>query len=226
MKIVKFDSEKKFISHAVEFMAKVCKQKKTVVNIALSGGSTPKKIYEELAKQKKNSFKKINFYMVDERYVSPNQADSNYRMIFEALIKPLKNKIKGFYYFDTTKPIQQSLEQYQEIIEKLPPKYFDLIILGIGPDGHIASLFPGSKALTENKKLTAHTQTNQFAVKDRLTLTFPAILKSQKILVLLKGKEKEKVLLNLQNPKIKAKDFPAKKLLRHKDLTIYFWWTL
>ncbi len=227
MKIKIFKSDKTFINESVKFIFKICKNKKSI-NIALSGGDTPKPIYEALAnKNDKAVFhyikQKINFYQVDERYVPKTDSNSNYKMINETLVKKTGF---NFYHFDTSLSIKKSLAAYSK---HLPKKPFDLTILGIGPDGHIASLFPNSKALT-GKKSVAHTTTTNFAIKDRLTLTFPPILKSKNVLILLTGQEKLKIIETLKKAaKIKSKitkqqyqNFPALKLLQHKNLTIYF----
>lgn len=210
-----------FINVSADFILKTCRNqgKKTRVNIALSGGNTPKEIYESLAK--KLSFmpftNPLHFYQVDERYVPATNKDSNQKMIIDAftILKNLKLKNLHFHFFDTTLSIEKSLEKYSKEL----PKTFDLMILGIGPDGHTASLFPNSKELT-SKAAATHTTTKEFAVSNRLTLTFPLILKSKNLLVLLKNKPE--ILAELKTPTKSPKEFPAHKLLAHKKLQIYF----
>ncbi len=212
MKIRTFKKEKEFINETVKFIEKIYKKKKTgTTKIALSGGKTPIPIYKALSKQK-FPFNKTDFFITDERYVPKNHKDSNQKMIFETLIKTAKPK--SFHTFDTKLPIKKSLEKYEKEIKNSHAKNgFDLIILGIGVDGHIASIFPNSKALKETHRLTSHTTTTKFPIKDRLTLTLSPIIKSKNILVLLKGKKKKNYW----------KLFPAKKLLDHKNLTILFY---
>lgn len=196
-----FNNRTAFINSTLSFILK--SNPKT---IALSGGNTPSPVYKALFKK---NLSKIKFYQVDERYVPKNHPDSNFKMITKTL------KPKTFYYFDTSLPIKNSLAKYTKEL----PKKFDICILGIGPDGHIASLFPNSKALTSKAK-TANSTTNHFAAKNRLTLTFKSILNSKNILILLHNKPK--VLKELKNPTKTPQKFPALKLLKHKNLIIHY----
>lgn len=207
-----------FINVSSDFILKICRNKKSRINIALSGGTTPQKIYESLAK--KLSFipfiNHIHFYQTDERYVPVTDKDSNQKMITTAFTTLLISKLKTvhFHFFDTSLPIQKSLKEYSRKL----PENFDLTILGIGPDGHTASLFPHSKALT-SKSATTHTTSKEFAIKDRLTLTFPTILKSKNILVLLKNKPE--IIQELRTSTKSYADFPAHKLKSHKKLNVH-----
>ncbi|MBI4232604.1 6-phosphogluconolactonase [Candidatus Peregrinibacteria bacterium] len=198
MIIENFHSESAWTAATVKLILSLKPQ-----TIALSGGSTPSPIYKALSQ---NSGQ-IQFYQVDERYIPKNHPESNFKLIQETL------KPKNFYYFDTSLPIGKCLKHY----EKTLPATLDLCILGIGPDGHTASLFPHSKDLTTKAKV-AHTQSTQFAAKDRLTITFPTILKSKTLLVLLK--DKPEILKELETPSKSEQEFPALKLLNHKDLQI------
>lgn len=200
MRIKTFHTENDFINQTVSFILSLNPHA-----IALSGGSTPLPIYKKLSRENLDS---IKFYQADERYVPANHPDSNQKMIRKTL------KPKNFHYFDTSLPIAKSLEKYRK---ELPPS-FDLCILGIGADGHTASLFPNSAAL-ETTAPVAYSQTDRFTIKDRLTITLPQILASKNILVLLK--DKPEILTELQNPTKTPSKFPALHLLKHSNTTIH-----
>ena len=169
MELKTFKTEAQFIEESLSFVKNICENDKNY--IGLSGGSTPKAIYQGLSKLE---LPNTEFYQVDERCVKKNHPDSNDFLIAESLRKP-------FHHFDTDLTIPEALEKYAGEL----PEIFDLMILGIGPDGHTASLFPGSPALKEMHEKTAYTTTTKFTVRDRLTLTFPVILKSKKLLVII-----------------------------------------
>lgn len=183
MKIINFQNEEEFIQANLRFL-------EGAKNIALSGGSTPISTYQAM--------RNINaeFYQVDERYVPSDHPDSNQKIIKKALQK-------DFHHFDTQLPIQESLKKYEAEIANVT---FDICILGIGPDGHTASIFPNTP---EHKSLVAHTQTKEFAIKDRLTITLKKILQSKKLLILLKNKSQ--ILEKLKS----QKDLPAHNLFQH-----------
>ncbi len=211
-----FETEEDFIKTSLQLIVDLAKAKDGDLYFALSGGSTPVSLYQAMAKSNL-PFERIELFEVDERYVPRDHPDSNCNLIYQNLVSQVQ--LKNFTPFDTKKPIKEALEEYEKL---LPINGLDLTILGIGPDGHTASLFPHSSALDIQIKYTSHSQTDHFAVKDRLTLTFPAILNSKHLLVLLKGKDKQHIIKELQNPTKSFQEFPAIKLLEHPKLTVNF----
>lgn len=133
--------------------------------IALAGGSTPKGLYAMLAAPPFRSqldWTKIRFFWGDERHVPPDHADSNYRMAHEALLSHLPISMAHVHRVPSELPDAQTVaDQYEAVLRKQfeisEPEIprFDFILLGMGPDGHTASLFPGTQAVHETNRLVA-----------------------------------------------------------------------
>jgi len=216
MDIIKYDSEKQFIDKSVRFILRVINETQGIVRIALSGGSTPRTVYETLS-EKEIDFKKVHFYVLDERYVPIDSPHSNTGMIAKTLfaggLLP-----ESFVYFDTTKDIHACVEDFST---RMPNEDFDLIILGAGPDGHIASLFPYTQHLYSSGNV-AHTQTDRFAVRDRVTMTLSPIKGARNILLLLKGANKQGVFEMMEGKDIPDSDFPVKQLKSHPHIVLHY----
>lgn len=178
--------------------------------IAISGGSTPIPIYTAI----KNTplLNDVHVFQVDERYIEHTNKYSNYKMIKETLDP------KHFTYFNTELPIDTCIQEY----EKQIPHQFDIIVLGLGEDGHIGSIFPNSHAIT-TQALVAHTTTKIFNIVDRVTMSLRAIMAAKHIIIITQGQEKKETIQKITDnkDKISIKDFPAKKLLNHTDAHIF-----
>lgn len=213
MKTLNFTKEEDWLNSAIKYVENIYKTQEQNLHIALSGGSTPIPFYNKLASQKL-PFEKTEFWQIDERYVDTDNPASNFNSINEHLLSKIKPQV--VHRFDTGLPIKDCVKTYEDELNKhLPNLTFDLAIMGIGPDGHTASLFPGSSALDEEKKLALHTRApDQFEIKDRLTVTFPLILKSKNILILLKNRPF--IFEEIINMSGVHSDLPYRKLLNEK----------
>lgn len=183
--------------------------------VALSGGSTPKGFYELLASnpyRTKVNWGKILLFLADERCVPHTSPDSNYRMIYESLVSkvpiPKENVFSTEEHEkDPNKAAQQYEEKLRLALQSSPQDMpsLDLVLLGLGSDGHTASLFPGSRALQERSRIFV---SNFVAKLDswRLTLTLPAINKARQIIFLVSGESKAEILSDIMHSSAK---YPA-----------------
>ena len=166
------------------------------VAIALSGGSTPKVLFRLLAEEYADeiNWSKVRLYWGDERCVPPTHEDSNYGMTQELLLKhidiPLSNihRVRG-----EDDPVQEA-ERYGAVIEEELAEedgypVFDLIILGMGSDGHTASIFPHQKELLMADS-TCAVATHPESGQQRITLTGPVINRSKQVVFLVTGASK------------------------------------
>lgn len=181
-------------------------------SVALSGGSTPKALFELLENENYASqieWQNVYIFWSDERCVSPENGQSNYRMANEALLKHVpipRNQIHRMLGED--EPSKAAFDYEQELIShfKTDEPRFDLILLGMGDDGHTASLFPNTTAIDENEKLVAAPFVEKFN-SYRLTFTFKIINAAAKIIFLITGASKAETLkLVLSKPQ---KHLPA-----------------
>jgi len=172
----------------------LCKTKNQVF-IALSGGSTPLPILEDLRKRDLN-WEQLHFFMVDERTVPINDPNSNYGAIDRIFFKHVSSKSSPMFHEGRT--IDENVGAYEALLKEFVPlnndgfPVFDLILLGMGDDGHTASLFPRTSALNENKRIVVRNEVPQLNTT-RITLTYPAILSANGLIVLMKGEVKRQI---------------------------------
>jgi len=168
--------------------------------VALSGGSTPKSLYALLATKPGIPWDKVYFFWGDERHVPPDDPESNYRMVNEALLSKIQVPPENIFRIHAEeKDAAAAAQQYEQVIKDFfhlsPGQFprFDLIYLGTGPDGHTASLFPGTAALNETQRLVVANWVPKFNT-DRLTFTYPVLNAAACVTFLASGPDKAPIL--------------------------------
>lgn len=170
------------------------------VSMVLSGGSTPAGIYRYLAEHTDDfRWKDVDFFIGDERCVPRDHKDSNFRMIEESFLSLIPHDESQIFAVDQTLPPDESALDYHLLVKEYLEKNssFDLVLLGMGPDGHTASLFPGYPELKEKKRLAVATEQEGplEPYHRRVTLTVPALNHSNHLLFLLRGgAEKQNIM--------------------------------
>ncbi len=171
---------------------------------ALSGGKTPVSLYRKLSGTKNLPWDKTHIFIVDERFVPFEDEESNYGMINRTLLRHIRLPRENIHPVSTGEDTpHDAASKYEEDMisffetgngspepsnDRLPR--FDLILLGLGSDGHTASLFPGAPSLKETAHLAVAVSPSAHAEKERITLTFPVINNADNIMILAAGDNK------------------------------------
>ena len=190
-----------FIIRTWEEISRNAIKRKRRFSVALSGGKTPIDFYHKLSGVKELlPWDKTHIFLVDERFVPFEHNDSNYRMLNETLLDHVPIPQRNIHPIPTERSTPQaSAMAYEEDLKKFfrlsqdQFPEFDLLLLGIGKDGHTASLFPGSPVLDDNIHLAASVPLDGMR-HPRITLTLPVINNAKHILFLVTGKDKASVL--------------------------------
>ena len=213
---------------AAEFVeaAKVAVREKGSFCVALSGGSTPKALYGLLMNnpvlQAMVPWDKIEFYFGDERHVPPGDAESNFRMATEAMLAKAPIDPKQVHRIKGEKQnAAQAAEEYEEelrtsfrLAEGQLPR-FDLVLLGMGPEGHTASLFPGTKALREERRLVVSNWVGKLYT-DRITLTPSVLNNAARVTFMVHGAEKAPALKAVLEGPYEPDQLPA-QIIKPKE---------
>jgi 6-phosphogluconolactonase len=205
---------------AAHFFTVACQRSIAVhdkFTVALSGGNTPKRFFELLATPEFSqniNWKKVFIFFSDERYVPHTDAESNFNMASKALLDHIPIPRKNIFAIPVSSTPAKDAVSYEAAVKKITAdkKFaFDLILLGMGADGHTASLFPGTEILNEKKRLV-----KEVFFKDRniyrISFTFPLINRAKQILLLVNGKEKEPVLKKISANRKTSNPFPVQLL--------------
>lgn len=178
-------------------------------HVALSGGSTPKRLYQLLARpewQAQLDWSHTQLYFGDERAVPPDHADSNYRMVREALLDHITLPTENVWRMRAAPAhIDQDANDYAAILcsqlplDKLGIPVFDLVLLGMGPDGHTCSLFPDTPILQERSRWVGSVYVARLD-SWRLSLTYPVLDSARQLLLLVAGSDKAPMLRQICQP--------------------------
>ncbi len=200
-------------------------------SLVLSGGSTPGAIYRQLSMPPRIDdieWQKMDIYWGDERYVPHDHSNSNFRMTNETLLANLKTNKPRVYGVPTDlDSAENAAKKYQEEIIKsqnikngeLP--VFDIVLLGIGEDGHTASLFPASKALNSpNDQICIKAEHPDGSV--RISLTQHALFNARKIFFIIKGKSKAEIVRQVIKGNDSTTDIPARFYLTTRERVTFF----
>ena len=179
--------------------------------VALAGGTTPKRTYELLADRYRDAldWSKVHVFFGDERTVPPDHEDSNYRMAYEALLSRVP--VGSVHRMRGELPPPEAAALYEEELTAFfgGPPGFDLVLLGIGADGHTASLFPNTPALDTRDRWAVENPVEKLGTQ-RLTLTVPAINAARKVVFLVAGEGKAEALRAVLKRGTDPRDYPAK----------------
>ena len=178
-------------SQAVQTRGRFC--------VALAGGSTPRSFYNLLASQPQIPWDKMFFFFGDERHVAPDHPDSNYRMASEAMLAKVPVPPGNVFRIHAEQDAGAAALAYEQTLQKFfglragqMPR-LDLVLLGVGPDGHTASLFPGTAALNQQSRLVVANWVEKFKT-DRITMTFPVLNHAACVMFLASGTDKASIL--------------------------------
>lgn len=186
--------------------------------VALSGGSTPRSLYSLLAKDYADfAWSRTFLFFGDERHVPPDHPDSNYRMVNEALLTKVPIPGGNVHRVRAESPAAAAAaseyeERLRSFFELQPGEFprFDLILLGMGPDGHTASLFPDSEGLKEQSRLVIANWVEKFKTH-RITFTFPVLNHAAEVMFLASGADKADMVRQVLEGKNTPR-FPAQQV--------------
>ena len=227
-----YPDEEALIRHATDEIAGLINQtlaERDICTFVLSGGSTPKALYTKLSSAPYHHtipWHKVHFFWGDERCVPPDHQDSNYRMAKESLLDHIELPPENIHRMPGEKSPDLAANEYEQVVRKYVPggsgmPRFDITLLGIGDDGHTASLFPDTPVVKEQKKLVTSVYVPALA-SWRITLTFPVINNSKSVLFLVKGASKAKIIGQVLNENSPENRYPVQKINPTDGKTVWF----
>jgi 6-phosphogluconolactonase len=167
-----------------------------VPQVALTGGTIADKIHREIARLGADSdvdWSRVDFFWGDERFVAPDSDDRNVRQAREAMLDALPVDPARVHEIPSTADaddVDTAAAAYADTVRSMDGGRFDLLMLGVGPDGHIASLFPGFPQLDVHDAMAAGVTGSPKPPPERVTLTYPALARSEEVWFVVSGRDK------------------------------------
>ncbi|WP_430812299.1 MULTISPECIES: 6-phosphogluconolactonase [unclassified Carboxylicivirga] len=209
-----FDTKQQLAQYFGEFLLEATRQKPDLC-IALSGGSTPKAIFDVLAHRyaKAIDWTRLKFFWGDERCVAPHHPESNFGMIREHLFDHVKTRAVNIFRVKGELSLQDALVDYTNAIEEYVPTVngwpqFDIMMLGMGDDGHTASIFPHQIHLWDSNSIAVLAQ-HPVSGQNRVSLTGSVINNSKNIFFLVTGANKAEKADEIINQRGDYRHYPA-----------------
>lgn len=192
-----------------------------VCRVVLAGGRTPSAVYRALAERPDMPWSRLEVFIGDERCVPPTDPDSNYRMIAETLLAAVPIPATQIHRLRGELGAAQAEAEYETLLEALPEPKFDVVVTGVGADGHTASLFPGDAGvLTTTAWVMAAVAPPPFVVAERVGLTLRALNASRVAVVLCAGADKWPIRATILSGSPSSRLLPA-ALVSGIDRTIF-----
>ena len=220
MDIQIFETEPELLTALASFFVEIAKKaiaERGECNVSLSGGRSPKKLYELLASPEYNQqidWQKIYFFFGDERYVPADDPESNALMVQKALFDPMQIAPTQIFQVNTSFSPEKAAQDYTHTIAahfKDQPIRFDLVLLGLGPDAHTASLFPFSSVLAEDSISIKSVFLEKQQVW-RITMTAPLINQARQIAFLVYGEDKAEAVRHVLKGAQDIDQYPAQRI--------------
>ncbi len=203
---------------AAEVVRAAAEAARGVLALALAGGSTPRALYRLLADPAREfssrmPWARVHLFFGDERDVPPDHPDSNYRMVRETLLARGPAAVAQVHRIHAELGADRAAAEYERELRSFfgSDPAFDLVLLGMGADGHTASLFPGTAALEERERWVVATWVERLRAH-RITLTLPVLERARAVLFLVAGADKAPALARVLSPRAGEEPLPAARV--------------
>jgi len=218
------DSESLIEAATEQFVAsaRAAIAKRGVFYVALAGGSTPKGLYQKLTTSpysEQVDWSRVHLFFGDERCVLPTHDDSNFKMAREAMIDHIAIPQENVHRMPTEEGVAPdvAIKYSRKMLEILGEQPLDLVLLGLGPDGHIASLFPDTPALDVTETKTTSLYVEKFE-SWRVTMTYPTINSARQVVVFIGGEAKAAIVKDITTDAVEG--LPVQRLAPQGE---YYW---